>query len=226
VSNLAPVLSGGFNSGDTNHDGKLGLGETWQYAASHTVTQAEIDNGGVVDPGLALSNTASASTAQGATATASASVPVVQNPDLTIAKMADVASVNAAGKVIHYTVTVGNVGNMTLTGITVTDPFVTLAYASGDTNSDGKLDLAETWTYAGTHTVSQGEMDAGGSIINTATADSAQTSPEDASATVAVQQNPAMTLTKVGTVVDSNGTASRMPATRSATPSRKRTPAT
>jgi len=42
--------------------------------------------------------------------TASASVPVVQNPDLTIAKMADVASVDAAGEVIHYTVTVGNAG--------------------------------------------------------------------------------------------------------------------
>jgi uncharacterized repeat protein (TIGR01451 family) len=46
-------------------------------------------------------------------------------------------------------------------------------------------------------------MDAG-TINNTATADSAQTSPETASATVAVQQHPAMTLTKVGTVVDSN----------------------
>jgi uncharacterized repeat protein (TIGR01451 family) len=51
--------------------------------------------------------------------------------------------------------------------------------------------------------VTQGDID-GGTINNTATADSAQTSPESASATVAVQQHPAMTLTKVGTVVDSN----------------------
>jgi uncharacterized repeat protein (TIGR01451 family) len=205
VSDLAPVVAGGFNTGDTNHDGKLGLGEIWQYTATHTVTQAEIDNGGVVDPALAISNTASASTAQSASATATASVPVVQNPDLTIAKMADIASVDAADDVIHYTVTVANAGNMTLTGITVSDPFVTdLTFVSGDTNSDGKLDLTETWTYAGSHTVTQGEMDAGGSINNTATADSAQTSPETASASVAVEQNPAMTLTKVGTVVDSN----------------------
>src|SRR5262249_41109021 len=28
VSDLAPVLSGGFNAGDTNHDGELSLGET------------------------------------------------------------------------------------------------------------------------------------------------------------------------------------------------------
>src|SRR5262249_34098764 len=29
------------NDGDTNHDGKLSVDETWQYTASHTVTQAE-----------------------------------------------------------------------------------------------------------------------------------------------------------------------------------------
>ena len=30
----SPVLSGGFNVGDTNHDGLLDPGETWQYTAS------------------------------------------------------------------------------------------------------------------------------------------------------------------------------------------------
>jgi uncharacterized repeat protein (TIGR01451 family) len=92
---------------------------------------------------------------------------------------------------------------MTLTGIVVSDPFVNLLYVSGDTNSNSKLDLTETWTYAGSHPVTQGDID-GGTINNTATADSAQTSPESASASVAVAQHPAMTLAKVGTVVDSN----------------------
>src|SRR5262249_25944928 len=77
ASDLAPVLVMGFNSGDANQDGELSVGETWHYTADHTVTQAEIDNNGVVDLNLALSNTASASTDQGATATASASVDVV-----------------------------------------------------------------------------------------------------------------------------------------------------
>src|ERR1041385_7185859 len=36
VSNLAPVVSGGFNAGDTNHDNQLSTGETWQYTASYT----------------------------------------------------------------------------------------------------------------------------------------------------------------------------------------------
>ncbi len=50
VSNLAAVMSGSFNTGDADQDGKVDVGETWQYTASHTVTQADIDNGGVVEP--------------------------------------------------------------------------------------------------------------------------------------------------------------------------------
>ena len=45
TTNEAPVLSGGFNAGDTDQDGLLDVGETWQYTASHTVTQAELDAG-------------------------------------------------------------------------------------------------------------------------------------------------------------------------------------
>ena len=46
VGDLAQVQSGGFNAGDTDHDGKLDVGETWQYSASHTVTQTDIDTNG------------------------------------------------------------------------------------------------------------------------------------------------------------------------------------
>ena len=45
VGDLAAVVSGGFNTGDTDHDGNIDVGETWQYSASHTVTQAEFDAG-------------------------------------------------------------------------------------------------------------------------------------------------------------------------------------
>ena len=45
TTNEAPVLSGAFNIGDTDQDNLLDVGETWQYTASHTVTQAELDAG-------------------------------------------------------------------------------------------------------------------------------------------------------------------------------------
>src|SRR5262249_3047981 len=86
VSDLAPVMVGAFNSGDTNQDGELSVGETWHYTADHTVTQAEIDNGGVVAPTLQISNTASATTDQGVSASATASVPVAQDPSLALVK--------------------------------------------------------------------------------------------------------------------------------------------
>jgi len=97
ASDLAPVMAGTSNVGDTDHDGKLGLGETWQYTADHTVTQAEIDNGSAVVPGLSFSNTATAATDQGASATASASVLIAQNPSLTLAKAGTFNDANGDG---------------------------------------------------------------------------------------------------------------------------------
>src|SRR5262247_4592342 len=161
-----------FNDGDTNHDGLLNVGETWQFSFTHTVTQDEIDNGGVVDPGLTIDNTASAATDQvNPIATASASVPVEQHPHVTLVKDAAVpgGTADAAGEVISYTIDVTNDGNMTLTTPVVSDPFVSnLALVSGDADNDGKLDVGETWHYTANHTVSQAEIDAGGSISNTA----------------------------------------------------------
>ena len=46
TTNEAPVLiRPTFNGGDTDQDNLLDVGETWQYTASHTVTQAELDAG-------------------------------------------------------------------------------------------------------------------------------------------------------------------------------------
>ena len=217
VANLAAVVSGGFNAGDTDQDGKLDLTETWQYTGSYTVTQADIDNGGVVNPLLSHDNTASVTTDQGAADadandTDSESVAIAQDPRVTIAKTANVTSVDAAGDVISYTIAVSNSGNMTLTGLAVTDPSVTdLAavesggFNVGDTDHDNKLDLTETWQYTASHTVTQAEMDAGGSISNTASVTTAQGAADaDANdsdtASVTVVQNPSIVLDKTASV--------------------------
>ena len=89
---------------------------------------------------------------------------------------------SAAGDVINYTVMVENAGNMTLTGVTMSDTLTTLTLASGDTDNDGALDVDETWTYTGSYTAQASDFD--GSIDNTATVDTAQTAPESASASV------------------------------------------
>ncbi len=74
TTNEAPVLIGAFNSGDTDKDGLLDVGETWHYTASHQVTQAEINAG---------SNIVNIATVTGTGATQDtddASVPVNAQP--------------------------------------------------------------------------------------------------------------------------------------------------
>ena len=197
-------------SGDTDLDGMLDVTETWTYTGSHTVTQADLTSNGTVEDDIAgfIDNTATADTDQTDPASASAAVPVV-NAALTITKTASVpgGTADVAGEVIDYTVTVDNAGNQTLTGVTVTDSLVNLTLASGDTDLDGMLDVTETWTYTGSHTVTQADLtsngtvedDIAGFIDNTATADTDQTDPASASAAVPVV-NAALTITKTASV--------------------------
>ncbi|RZV43041.1 MAG: DUF11 domain-containing protein, partial [Acidimicrobiales bacterium] len=45
AGSIVEVLDGMYNIGDTDDDGKLDVGETWQYTAVHTITQEDIDAG-------------------------------------------------------------------------------------------------------------------------------------------------------------------------------------
>ena len=106
-------------------------------------------------------------------------IPVSQTATLAIEKTADAGQVaDVAGEVLTYTITVSNTGNVTLTGLTVTDPDAdagSIVYVSGDADSDGQLDVGETWTFTA-HTLTQAEIDGNGGgdgfIDNLATADS------------------------------------------------------
>src|ERR1041385_130918 len=198
VSNLT------LASGDTNSNGKIDVGEIWHYTASHAVTQDDIDNGGVVNPALAYSNTASVTTAQGAGDSDSASVPIVQSPHVTLDKTATVpgGTADTAGEVISYTINVANDGNMSLTGVSVSDPSVTdLAavmsgsFNAGDTNQDGQLSIGETWQYPASHTVTQTELNAGGTIDNTASVSTDQGASSSDRTSVTVVQPPPAPLT-------------------------------
>ncbi|MBD2392370.1 MULTISPECIES: DUF11 domain-containing protein [Aphanizomenon] len=179
-----------------NNDNLLEVGEKWAYTATHTVTQAEID------AGSNIVNTATVDTAQtDPPKTASAFVPVEQNPSLNIVKNATVpgGTADVFGEIINYTISVENTGNQTLTGVTVTDNFATGLTRGTDTvgNNDNLLEVGEKWAYTATHTVTQAEIDAGSNIVNTATVDTAQTDPpKTASAFVPVEQNPAIKVTK------------------------------
>jgi uncharacterized repeat protein (TIGR01451 family) len=178
-------------------DGELDVGETWSYTASHVVTQAEID------AGTSIVNVATADSNQTDPDTDDASIPVDQNPELNIIKDATVAggSANVAGEVIAYSISVQNTGNQTLTDVTVTDPFISdLVRVEDAATADNELDVGETWHYTASHVVTQAEIDAGTTIVNTATADSDQTGPNADDASIPVDQNPELNIVKDATV--------------------------
>ena len=208
TTNEAPVLAGGFNVGDTDQDNLLDVSETWQYTASHTVTQAELD------AGTAIVNTATVTgTGRPRTATTprcrwrrARSCTSRRTPRLRAARR------TSAGDVISYTLAVTNQGNAAIANVVVDDPFTTneapvLAggFNVGDTDQDNLLDVSETWQYTASHTVTQAELDAGTAIVNTATVtgDGATSDTDDAS--VPVAQSKILHLEKDATVAD--GTA-------------------
>ena len=122
-------------------------------------------------------------------------------PSLSVVKSSTTTSISNVGQVVPYVFTVTNTGNMTLSGITVTDPncSVAPAYQSGDSNSDSKLQTTETWTYTCSHTVTQAEIDAGGNLSNTVTADSVESAPDTDTKNIPISQNPAIHVAKSST---------------------------
>src|SRR5262249_54565909 len=126
------------------------------------------------------------------------------NPAFSITKTASVADGTAdkAGDVVNYTITVKNTGNVSLTGVVVTDKvegYTSTTVSgpdSGDTSNPGVLDVGETWVYHTSYTLAQADLDADGygtptgglpgdgKLDNTATADTDQTGSKDAKANV------------------------------------------
>ena len=117
-------------------------------------------------------------------------------------------SVDSTGDTINYTYTVTNTGNAAIAGVVVTDDNLTPgipgddfnpAFSGGDTDSDGMLDVGETWTYTAAHTVTQAELDSNGGgdgLDNVATATGTGADPDTDDATVPVAQTPALNIVK------------------------------
>ena len=218
-TSLAPVLSGGFNTGDTNTNGAFDPGETWNFTASYTVTQDDMDGNGGGDS--ILSNIARATTNQTAEVEDPAEVGLIYNPDFTVTKVADsitggqgtdgLDGADSDGDIVNYTITIDNIGNITLTGFLYTDANTdgdVITYVSGDGDGDGDLDVDETWIYSATHTVTQDELDSPGTdnsgaldtdgdTDNRVTVSFNEAGPKNADAVTPLIYNPDFTVTKV-----------------------------
>ncbi|MGI9353041.1 MAG: DUF7507 domain-containing protein [Rhizobiaceae bacterium] len=116
----------------------------------------------------------------------------------------------SAGDTISYTVQVTNPGNVSLTGITISDPLIPLTFQSGDTDTDNEIDPSETWTYTGSYTVSAFDLATNGGgdgdIDNTVTVNSNEDGPVSATEETLIDPNVAMAVNKTGILNDDDGT--------------------
>ncbi|MDJ0518938.1 MAG: carboxypeptidase regulatory-like domain-containing protein, partial [Trichodesmium sp. MO_231.B1] len=99
--------------------------------------------------------------------------------------------VDQVGDVINYEIAVSNAGFQDLTGVVVTDPLLAnLSDPVESINNDGILQRGETWTYTGSYTVQQSDIDSNGGgdgdIDNIATVDTDQTPPSSDSEEVLI----------------------------------------
>jgi uncharacterized repeat protein (TIGR01451 family) len=155
-------------------DAILELTETWIYTCSVTAGSEDLENTATLTATDEAENTVTGSTE---------AEPVdVIHPDIEITKTADPALLSS-GSDVTFTITLTNVGDVTLTGIKVTDRLVENCDASFDSLNAGRStsytcqDLAVTGSYTNTATAE------GVDVLSRGVSDSA-------SAAVEVEESP------------------------------------
>ena len=183
----------------------LNVGEIWTYTGNYTVTQDDINN--TVEGKGFINNTATVNSTQlgpiNDSVTAPISLPIAYSIDKIVTNVAGqgpTANITAAGDVIEYQVNVINTGQVKLTNVTLNDSLIYLTGPAESLNADLILEIGEIWTYNGTYTVNQTDIDSNGGgdgfIENTATVDCDQLASKLDSAQVPIIQSPALTIEK------------------------------
>lgn len=157
--------------------------------AGYTLTQADVNNGGVSSTARAT-GTPPASAAIYSTP-ATAGVTVAAAPALVLDKTVTPTTPTAVGDLVTYTFLVTNTGNVTVSDVGIEEGAFTGSgplSAISCANGAGSLDPSDTVTCTATYTVTQTDVNNGG-FTNTATAtadDGAVTSgPDSATVTIA-----------------------------------------
>ena len=200
VSNAGNVTLTGVTVTNNNIDTPPGVscpsttpavGANMTCSAQHTVTQAEIDGGGT------LTNIGTADSDQFGPVTDTLNIPIVQSPGISIDKTSTTTQVTAAGQVVPYSYLVTNTGNVTLTGVTVTDNNIDTP--PGVSCPSTTLAVGASMTCSAQHTVTQAEIDSGGNVTNIGTADSNQTPPTTDTLNIPIVQSPGISIDKTST---------------------------
>ena len=147
----------------------LAPGDAATCPATHTITQADLDGGSVVN--IATGSGQPPTPPGGpvpprvSDVSSAVTVPGTPQPALTIVKATTSTTYDTVGQVVPYTFTVTNTGNVTLTAVAVTDPNTDAAPVCSPTT----LTPTEVANCTGRHTVTQADID-NGELVNTARA--------------------------------------------------------
>ncbi|MHA7269426.1 CshA/CshB family fibrillar adhesin-related protein [Arthrobacter sp. HLT1-20] len=142
----------------------LAPGGTGTATAVYTVTQADLNNGSVVNTATVTGTPPAGSPALRPTSSNQVTVPAVQKPSLTLGKSSTTTKFATVGQRISYVLEVRNNGNVAVQGIVLNDlrigaANVDLAPATLQPGGTGQLTI--------NYTVTQADLDAG-RIVNTA----------------------------------------------------------
>ena len=175
-------------------------GSSTTCTASHTVSQADLDNGSISNSATAHSTDPSGGPVTSSPSTAT--VAVTQQASLSVSKSASPTTIAAAGQAVTYAFVVTNTGNLTVTAIVIHDALAAPATPQLPAISCPVTALAPSasTTCSATYTATQADVD-NGSIDNSATAtgqdpagNPVESTPSTAS--VGVSANPSLALSK------------------------------
>ncbi|MCI0158765.1 DUF11 domain-containing protein [Leifsonia shinshuensis] len=193
----------------------LAGGQTATFTAEYTATQADVDNGTITDTAVANGVT----NPGGAPITSTPSTAVVTatpSPGISVTKTASPTTVTAIGAPVTYTFVATNTGNVTLTGVGITDDQVapalnknlgaisctTLTSPAGScSGATTTLAPGQSATFTGVYTVQPADADYG-TITDKATAHgtppgtTAPITSNEAIKVVTIPPAPALTIVK------------------------------
>ncbi|MEV8252835.1 AraC family transcriptional regulator [Rhodoglobus sp. NPDC076762] len=203
LAGLSALVYGEWVSGV---DGELAPRESVSATANYTITQADVDAGSVSN--IATADAKSARDGAAVTDDSPAAVtPLVTQAAAISATKTGVLESGAEGQAgddIEFSFTITNGGNVTLTGVTLTDPLADLSAITytWPTATDGVLAPGATATAVATYELKQSDVDSG-SVINLATPSGidpnlAPVEGDEVEATVVVEPVPGLSAIKTG----------------------------
>lgn len=200
----------GYVSGDAGQLGTLDVGETWTFACSYPVTQADLDAGTVQNTALAIGqdpagndvmdDSDSGNTAGGGDDDPT-DTPLTQSANWNVLKSSS-SSPSRVGDTLLYNFVISNTGNVSISNVAVLDAkcATTPVLNGGDIDGNNILAPTELWSYSCTSIgVTQAEVDAGqvdNSVLVSGTSPSGALPNAGSSNSTIIDSTPGIVLTK------------------------------